>query len=137
MSETLFEEIAVYGLVGLVCLLVVFLISGSRKRNSAVVEGKKLRKQKKKVCTNRYHCIRMSIIIAAYRPEPVLQPVLKRISFGIKDGKATIINVSRCIGYGACFHARPTSLPPRIDFRKGESTHVDPDLRPIFPDYIY
>jgi ferredoxin len=27
---------------------------------------------------------------------------------GIKNGKATIINASRCIGHGACFHACPT-----------------------------
>jgi thioredoxin reductase len=27
---------------------------------------------------------------------------------GIKDGKATTINASKCIGHGACFHACPT-----------------------------
>ena len=57
---------------------------------------------------NRYRFIRLLMLTAVLGQEPVLQHVLNMISWGCVNGKATIINASRCIGHGACFHACPT-----------------------------
>jgi len=51
--------------------------------------------------------IQLSILIIVLGVEPALLPVLKHDILGIVNGKATIINASRCVGHGACFHACP------------------------------
>jgi thioredoxin reductase (NADPH) len=135
MSETVFEEIVVYGIVGLVCLVIVFLYLRKQKRNSALVEAK-IQKAKEEglhepVSLHPYvdinRCISTGACITACPEKDIL---------GIKDGKATIINASRCIGHGACFHACPTeaiSLRIGTEKRGVELPHVNASFETNIP----
>lgn len=135
MSETLIEEIAVYGFVGLFCLVIVILYLRKQRRNSAVVEAK-IQKAKEEglhepVSLHPYvdinRCISTGACIAACPEKDIL---------GIKDGKATIINASRCIGHGACFHACPTeaiSLRIGTEKRGVELPHVNASFETNIP----
>lgn len=135
MSETLVEEIVVYGFVGLFCLVIIVLYLRKQKRNSAVVEAKILKAKEEglhePVSLHPYvdvnRCISTGACIAACPEKDIL---------GIKDGKATIINASRCIGHGACFHACPTeaiSLRIGTEKRGVELPHVNASFETNIP----
>lgn len=107
MDETLLEQIIIYSVVILFCLIVVFIYLRKQKRDSKKVEAKiVIAKQEGLYEPISLHpvidegsCIRTGACIAACPEKDIL---------GIKDGKATTINASKCIGHGACFHACPT-----------------------------
>jgi len=105
--EQLIENIAVYGLVFLLCLAIILLYLRKQRRNTRRVE-EKIHKAKQEglfepvslhpvVDENR--CIQTGACIAACPEKDIL---------GIRNGKATTINASHCVGHGACFHACPT-----------------------------
>ncbi|MCX6266432.1 MAG: NAD(P)-binding domain-containing protein [Bacteroidetes bacterium] len=55
---------------------------------------------------------------------------------GIKNGKATTINASQCIGHGACFHACPTqaiTLCIGTEKRGVELPHIDQNFETNIP----
>jgi thioredoxin reductase (NADPH) len=105
--ETVVENIAVYGVVILFCLVIVFIYLRKQKRESKRVEEKiataKLEGLYEPVSlhpvVDENSCIRTGACIAACPEKDIL---------GIRNGKATTINASHCIGHGACFHACPT-----------------------------
>jgi thioredoxin reductase (NADPH) len=105
--ESLVESILIYGLVGLLCIVVVFLYLRKQRRNSKAVE-EKIEKAKQEGAhepvslhpvVDHNSCIGSGACIAACPEKDIL---------GIRNGKATTINASHCIGHGACFHACPT-----------------------------
>lgn len=107
MNETLVENVVIYGLVILLCLVVVAIYLRKQRSESKRVEEKIAKAKEDGLfepvslhpVIDEGSCIRTGACIAACPEHDIL---------GIKDGKATTINASRCIGHGACFHACPT-----------------------------
>lgn len=105
--ESQIESILIYGLAGLLCILVVVIYLRRQKRSSKAVEEKiekaKLEGAHEPVSLHPVvdpnTCIGSGACIAACPEKDIL---------GIRNGKATTINASHCIGHGACFHACPT-----------------------------
>jgi thioredoxin reductase (NADPH) len=105
--ELIIENIAVYGLVILFCIVIVFIYLRNQKRKSKRVEEKiataKLEGLFEPVSlhpvVDENSCIGTGACIVACPEKDIL---------GIRNGKATTINASHCIGHGACFHACPT-----------------------------
>ncbi len=126
--EIIIENIIIYSLVIIFCLIVVFFYLWRQKRKSAIV-GEKIKIAKENglyepvslhPVVNVNSCIGTGACIAACPEKDIL---------GIVNGKATIINASRCIGHGACFHACPTeaiTLYIGTDKRGVDLPHVNP-----------
>ena len=105
--ELLSENILIYSLAAILCIVVVAIYLRKKSRESRIVD-EKIKKAREEglhepvslhpvVDVNA--CIGTGACIAACPEKDIL---------GIRNGKATIINASRCIGHGACFHACPT-----------------------------
>lgn len=105
--ELWIENIVIYSLVILFCLLVIWLYLRKQKRNSRNVEAKILKAKQDGLyepvslhpVVDVNSCIQTGACIAACPEKDIL---------GIRNGKATTINASQCIGHGACFNACPT-----------------------------
>jgi thioredoxin reductase (NADPH) len=105
--EQLIENLSIYSIVFIFCVVVVYFYLRGKSRESRIVE-EKIRKAKEDglhepVSLHPYidlnRCIQTGACIKAC-PE--------NDTIGIIKGKATLINASQCIGHGACFHACPT-----------------------------
>lgn len=102
----IFEQIAVYSVVGLLCLVVVVIYLRKQGRESRITK-EKINKAKEEGLFEpvslhpviNHNCIKTGACIAACPEHDIL---------GIVNGRATTINASQCIGHGACFHACPT-----------------------------
>jgi len=133
--EQLSENILIYSIAVLLCVIVVAVYLRKKKKESGIVE-EKIKKAKEEglhepvslhpvVDVNT--CIGTGACIAACPEKDIL---------GIRDGKATIINASRCIGHGACFHACPTeAITLRIgtEIRGVELPHVNQNFETNVP----
>jgi len=133
--ELLAENILIYTLAILLCIIVVLIYLRKKSKESGIVE-EKIRKAKEDglhepislhpvVDVNT--CIGTGACIAACPEKDIL---------GIRHGKATIINASRCIGHGACFHACPTeaiSLRIGTEKRGVELPHVNQNFETNVP----
>jgi len=101
------EEILVYAVVIVFCLLVVAVYLYKKRRESKITEKKIARAKQDGLyepvslhpVVNPGNCIQTGACIAACPEKDIL---------GIVNGKATTVNASRCVGHGACFHACPT-----------------------------
>jgi thioredoxin reductase/NAD-dependent dihydropyrimidine dehydrogenase PreA subunit len=125
--EQLVENILIYSLAIILCLVVVIIYLRKKSRESRIVE-EKIRQAKEAgihepISLHPYidvnSCIQTGACISACPERDIL---------GIRNGKATIINASHCIGHGACFHACPTgaiSLRIGTEKRGVELPHVD------------
>jgi thioredoxin reductase len=105
--EVLVENIIIYGLVVILCAVVVYIYLRKQWRESKAVD-EKIEKAKQAglyepislhPVVDPNSCIKTGACIIACPEKDIL---------GIRNGKATTINASRCIGHGACFHACPT-----------------------------
>jgi len=105
--EQQLEQILIYSIAALLCIVVVIIYLRKKSRESKIVE-EKIKKAKEEglyepISLHPYvdvnSCIQTGACIAACPEHDIL---------GIVNGKATTINASRCIGHGACFHACPT-----------------------------
>jgi thioredoxin reductase (NADPH) len=135
IMELLIENILVYALAIILCLVVVVIYLRKKSRESKIVD-EKIKKAKEDglyepislhpvVDVN--SCIATGACISACPEHDIL---------GIKDGKATIINASQCIGHGACFHACPTeaiSLRIGTDKRGVDLPHVNQNFETNVP----
>lgn len=107
VMEVQIEQIVIYSLAILLCLVVVFIYLSKQKRDSKKVEAKIATAKEEGLyepvslhpVIDENSCIRTGACVAACPEKDIL---------GVKDGKATTINASKCIGHGACFHACPT-----------------------------
>lgn len=104
--ELIIEEIATYGIVLIICLVVVIIYVRKQLRQSKITK-EKIAKAKEEGLFEpvslhpvvNHNCIMSGACITACPEHDVL---------GIVDGRATTINASQCVGHGACFHACPT-----------------------------
>ncbi len=133
--ELLVENILVYGVVIIFCLLIVFIYLRKQRKESKIVEDK-IEKAKQQglhepvslhpvIDVN--SCIKTGACIVACPEKDIL---------GIQNGKATTINASHCIGHGACFHACPTqaiSLCIGTEKRGVELPHVNHNFETNIP----
>lgn len=125
--EQMIENILVYSLVLILCVVVVTIYLRKKSKESKIVD-EKIKKAKEEglnepVSLHPYidvnSCIQTGACISACPEHDIL---------GIRNGKAVIINASQCIGHGACFHACPTgAISLRIGTAKRgvELPHVD------------
>jgi len=135
VMELLSENILIYSLTAILCIVVVAIYLRKKSRESRIVD-EKIKKAKEEglhepvslhpvVDVN--SCIGTGACIAACPEKDIL---------GIRNGKATIINASRCIGHGACFHACPTeaiSLRIGTEKRGVELPHVSLNFETNIP----
>jgi thioredoxin reductase/Pyruvate/2-oxoacid:ferredoxin oxidoreductase delta subunit len=105
--ETKIENIFIYGIVFILCLVVV-VIYLRKEKNKSKITDRKIAKAKElglyepvslHPVVDVNSCIQTGACITACPEKDIL---------GISNGKAVLINASRCIGHGACFHACPT-----------------------------
>ncbi|MCB2207161.1 MAG: NAD(P)-binding domain-containing protein [Bacteroidetes bacterium] len=133
--EIWIENILIYGLVFILCLVVVYVYLRKQKRESRVVEAKIEQAKKDGIhepvslhpVVDKSSCIKTGACIAACPEKDIL---------GIRNGKATTINASQCIGHGACFHACPTqaiTLCIGTEKRGVELPHVDQNFETNIP----
>lgn len=102
----LLEEILVYGVVVVLCALVVYLyLRGQRKSSNQVAEKIEVARQEGLHEPVSLHpvidlslCIKSGACVNACPEKDIL---------GILKGGGTLINASNCVGHGACFHACP------------------------------
>jgi thioredoxin reductase (NADPH) len=135
IMELLIENILIYSLAIILCVVVVVIYLRMKSRESRIVE-EKVRKAKEEglhepISLHPYidvnKCIQTGACITACPEHDIL---------GIIKGKATIINASQCIGHGACFHACPTgaiSLRIGTEKRGVELPHVNQNFETNVP----
>lgn len=133
--EMLIEQIVIYSLAALLCLLVIVIYLFQKKRKSKIV-SEKIKKAHElglyepislHPVVDEGSCIQTGACISACPEKDIL---------GIQNGKATTINASQCIGHGACFHACPTeaiSLCIGTEKRGVELPHVSPEFETNIP----
>jgi thioredoxin reductase len=118
LMALLLEEIIVYGVVFLVCILIVWLYLRKHKSESKIVK-QKVEKAKEEglfepVSLHPYidltKCIGSGACVSACPEKDIL---------GLVNGVGTVINTSQCVGHGACFHACPVEA---ITLRIGTET---------------
>lgn len=125
--EILIEQIAVYGGVALLCVVVIYFYLRKEKNKSMQTRQKvsiaKAEGLFEPVSLHPYIdvniCIGSAACVAACPEKDIL---------GLIDGKATVINASNCVGHGACFHACPVeaiSLRIGTEKRGVELPHVN------------
>ena len=105
--ELLIENILVYGLVIIFCLVIVFIYLRKQKRESNLVE-KKIEKAKRDGLHEPISLHPVIDVNSCIKTGACILACPERDILGIRNGIATTINASRCIGHGACFHACPT-----------------------------
>jgi len=133
--ETVYENILVYSVVFLVCIVVIALYLRRQKKNSKIVEEKILKAKHEGIyepvslhpVIDQNTCIGSGACIAACPEKDII---------GIRNGKATTINASHCVGHGACFHACPTqaiTLCIGTEKRGVDLPHVSQDFETNVP----
>ncbi|MEZ4887058.1 MAG: NAD(P)-binding domain-containing protein [Chitinophagales bacterium] len=116
--EVLIEQIAIYGVVFLLCAITIYLYLRAQKKSSLKIEHKvAIAKEEGLFEPISLHpfidlntCIGSAACVTACPEKDIL---------GIIDGKATVIQTSHCVGHGACFHACPVEA---ISLRIGTET---------------
>ncbi|WP_166966183.1 NAD(P)-binding domain-containing protein [Yeosuana marina] len=117
-DEVFLEQVIVYGIVFLLCAIVIFFYTRKKRVKSEDVE-KKVHIAKEEGLfepvslyphIDLKSCIGSAACVADCPEKDIL---------GIVDGVATVINTANCIGHGACFHACPVEA---ISLRIGTET---------------
>lgn len=133
--EILIENILIYSLAAILCVVIVIIYLRKKSRASKIVE-EKIRQAKAAglhepvslhPVVDASRCIQTGACISACPEHDIL---------GIVNGKATLVNASRCIGHGACFHACPTeaiSLRMGTEKRGVELPHVNQNFETNVP----
>lgn len=112
------EQISVYGIVLIICAVIVWGYLRSIKKKSDLVK-KKVENAKEEGLfepVSLYPHIDLNTCIGS--AACVVECPEKDI-LGIVDDKATVINTTECVGHGACFHACPVEA---ITLRIGTET---------------
>lgn len=100
------EEIGIYGVVALMCGIILFFYLMKLKKESAAV-GVKIDRAiaegvHEPVSLHPYidldTCIKSGACVIACPEQDII---------GVRNGRATLVNASKCVGHGACFHACP------------------------------
>ena len=121
------EELIIYSVVSLICLIIVWIYVRKLKKESKDVDEKiQVAKEVgafEPVSLYPYidedNCIKSGACVIACPEKEII---------GIRNGRATLINASRCVGHGACFHACPVeaiSLKIGTEKRGVDLPHVN------------
>lgn len=121
------EELIIYSVVILICLIIVWIYVRKLKKESKDVDEKiQVAKEVgafEPVSLYPYidedNCIKSGACVIACPEKEII---------GIRNGRATLINASRCVGHGACFHACPVeaiSLKIGTEKRGVDLPHVN------------
>jgi thioredoxin reductase (NADPH) len=135
IMEQIVENILIYSLAVILCIVVVVIYLRKKSKESKIVEEKiKIAKETgshEPVSLHPYidvnACIQTGACIAACPEHDII---------GIRNSKATIINASQCVGHGACFHACPTeaiSLRIGTEKRGVDLPHVNRNFETNVP----
>jgi thioredoxin reductase (NADPH) len=135
IMEQLIENVLVYSLAIILCVVVVVVYLRKKSKESKIVDEKiKIAKDVglyEPISLHPYidvnACIQTGACIAACHEKDII---------GIRNGKATIINASQCVGHGACFHACPTeaiSLRIGTEKRGVDLPHVNQNFETNVP----
>ncbi len=104
--ELLLEQILIYGIVFILCIITIYFYVSKKKRKSLEVQKKvDIAKEEglfEPISLHPYIDLNMCIGSAACVADCPEKDIL-----GIVNGKATVINTSNCVGHGACFHSCP------------------------------
>src|SRR5688572_12214142 len=130
LMEILIEQIVVYGVVAVLCVVIIYFYLRKEKYKSLQTRQKitiaKAEGLFEPVSLHPYVdlniCIGSAACVAACPEKDIL---------GLIDGKATVINASNCVGHGACFHACPVeaiSLRIGTEKRGVDLPHVNQDF---------
>ncbi len=129
------EEVLIYGVVFLICLIIVVIYMRKLKKASEAVEAKiEQAKQDGLFEPVSLHpvidlntCIGSAACVAACPEQDIL---------GLIRGKASLVNASHCVGHGACFHSCPVeaiSLVIGTEKRGVDLPHVNQDFETNVP----
>lgn len=102
----LFEQLLIYGGVGLFCLAVIYFYLRGQKKSSQAVEAK----IEKAVQDGTFEPVSLHPVInlgTCIKSGACIEACPEKDIIGIVNGRATLVNASLCIGHGACFHACP------------------------------
>lgn len=131
----LLEEVIIYGVALLFCLVVIWFYLGRQKKTSRSVAAK-IQKAKQDgtfepvslhPVIDPFTCIKSGACVEACPEKDII---------GIVNGRATLVNASQCIGHGACFHACPVeaiSLVIGTEKRGVDLPHVNQDFETNVP----
>jgi len=133
--ELLIENILIYSLAIMLCIVVVLIYIRKKSKESSIVDEKiRIAKESgmhEPVSLHPYidvnSCIQTGACITACHEKDIL---------GIRNGKATIINASLCVGHGACFQACPTeaiSLRIGTEKRGVDLPHINDNFETNVP----
>ena len=116
--EIVIEQILTYGILFLLCAVIVWIYLRNIKKNSEIVKQKVENAKEEGLFepVSLYPHIDLNTCIGS--AACVVECPEKDI-LGIVDDKATVINTTECVGHGACFHACPVEA---ITLRIGTET---------------
>jgi len=100
------EAFIIYSVVFLFCGIILYIYIRKLKKETEVVNQKIAIAKEEGIhepvslypYINEDNCIRSGACVNACPEKDIL---------GIRNGRATLINASRCVGHGSCFHSRP------------------------------
>ena len=135
IMDLVIEEVGIYGVTGILILVVLYIYIRKQKRESREVSAKIEQAKEDGVyepvslypVVDQRRCIKSGACIKACPEDNIL---------GIRNGKATIINASHCIGHGACFRSCPVeaiSLYIGTEKRGVDLPHVNPNFETNVP----
>ena len=133
--EVLIEQLIVYGIVGLLIALTIFLYVRHLKKGSKNVE-EKIRKAKEEGLYEPVSLHPEIDVNTCIQSGACIEACPEKEIIGIRNGKATLINASRCVGHGACFHACPVeaiTLVIGTEKRGVDLPHVKQDFESNVP----
>jgi thioredoxin reductase (NADPH) len=131
----LFEQIVIYGVVFLFCLVVVYLYLRKQQKASRIVEAK----IEKAIQEGTFEPVSLHPVIdlgTCIKSGACIEACPEKDILGIVHGRAALINASQCIGHGACFHACPVeaiSLVIGTEKRGVELPHVNQNFETNVP----
>ena len=100
------EQIITYGVVFLLCAVVVYIYLKKQSRDSQVVEAK-IEKAKKDGLFEPVSLHPQIDLNTCIKSGACVEACPEKDIIGIVNGRATLVNASECVGHGACFHACP------------------------------
>lgn len=104
--EIVLEKLITYGLLLLLCGIVVFLYLRTVRRRTKTTEAKieKAKEAGLHEPVSLHPVVDLDTCIGSGACEAACP---EKDVIGLRDGKAVLIHASRCVGHGACFHACP------------------------------
>jgi len=133
--EPLIENIVIYSFAAILCITVVIIYLRKKSRESKIVD-EKIRFAKEFGLHEPVSLHPHIDVNSCIQTGACISACLEHDIIGIRNGKATIINASLCIGHGACFLACPTeaiSLRIGTEKRGVDLPHINTNFETNVP----